>query len=208
MQTSPSKMPAPDLVDLMQDPGTGMASGPPGFLYQREAVEKRDEKHYVALFQGLPFQPFDFHGFKGNRRIVSYGWRYDYGVQRIRPAEALPAWLEPLQQVAARLMGVAASELRHALVTEYAPGAGIGWHRDKPMFERVAAFSFLAPCPLRFRLRQDKAWLRHTILVQPRSLYVLSGAARESWEHSIAPLDAPRYSVTFRNFRPDAKIPV
>jgi alkylated DNA repair dioxygenase AlkB len=194
-------MPAPDLVDLMQDPGTGMASGPPGFLYQREAVEKRDEKHYVALFQDLPFQPFDFHGFKGNRRIVSYGWRYDYGVQRIRPAEALPAWLEPLQEVAARLMGVAASELRHALVTEYAPGAGIGWHRDKPEFGEVIGISLLSATSLRFRLaRPGGGWQRRALTVAPRSAYLLQGAARHRWYHSIRPVETLRYSVTFRRY--------
>jgi alkylated DNA repair dioxygenase AlkB len=84
------------------------------------------------------------------------------------------------------------------LVSEYAAGAGIGWHRDKAVFGEVLAVSLLSPCRLRFRRRHGPGWERRTLEVRPRSLYILRGAAREVWEHSVPPLDALRYAVTFR----------
>ena len=85
-------------------------------------------------------------------------------------------------------------------MTEYAPGAGIGWHRDKPMFEDVVAISLLAPCTLRFRRARAKGWERMSVAVAPRSADLLRGPARHVWEHSVPPLEALRYSITFRNF--------
>jgi alkylated DNA repair dioxygenase AlkB len=90
--------------------------------------------------------------------------------------------------------------LEQILVTEYAPGASIGWHRDKPMFEDVIAISLLAPCILRFRRKQGDGWERASVGIGPRSAYRLRGPARREWEHSIPPLARLRYSVTFRNF--------
>jgi alkylated DNA repair dioxygenase AlkB len=91
--------------------------------------------------------------------------------------------------------------LQQILVTEYPPGAPIGWHRDKPMFQDVVAISFLAPCLLRLRRRVGNRWERRSLEIMPRSAYVLSGAVRNEWEHSIPPVSALRYSVTFRSLR-------
>jgi alkylated DNA repair dioxygenase AlkB len=113
----------------------------------------------------------------------------------------LPEFLLPLRERAAEVGGLAPDSLQQVLVTEYAPGAPIGWHRDKPMFQDVVAISFLAPCLLRFRCRLHDGWERRSLEVVPRSAYVLRGAARTEWEHSIPPLSALRYSVTFRNLR-------
>jgi alkylated DNA repair dioxygenase AlkB len=88
------------------------------------------------------------------------------------------------------------------MVTEYAPGAGIGWHRDRPTFENIVAVSFLAPCVLRRRRKTNEDWERRFARIEPRSAYLLSGAVRNSWQHSIAPMDVLRYSVTLRTFRP------
>ena len=113
----------------------------------------------------------------------------------------LPEFLLPLRERAAQVAGLAPESLQQVLVTEYAPGAPIGWHRDKPEFQDVVAISFLAPCLLRFRRRLRDGWERRSLDVMPRSAYVLRGAARTEWEHSIPPLSALRYSVTFRNLR-------
>ena len=162
----------------------------------------------MRQFELLPFKPFEFQGHLGNRRVVSFGFRYDYGGQRLRPAASMPAFLEPLKQIAASFSGQAADSFVHALVTEYAPGAGIGWHRDKPMFRNVVALSFLSPCRLRFRRRHGDRWTREASAVAPRSAYRLSGDARGVWEHSIPPMESLRYSVTFRDLEPGWAGPV
>jgi alkylated DNA repair dioxygenase AlkB len=174
---------------------------PPGFRYAPESLSAAEEQRFVARFETLPFQPFIFHGHLGNRRVVSFGYRYDYAAQRLREAEPMPDFLAPLADAAARFSGIAASGFHQALITEYAPGAGIGWHRDKPMFRDVVALSFLGDCVLRLRKRKDRGWDRVSVPVAARSAYRLSGPVREDWEHSILPMDRLRYSVTFRTLR-------
>ncbi len=173
---------------------------PQGFRYRDDALTEAEERGLVQHFESLPFKPFEFHGYLGKRRIVSFGWRYDYGARTAKPSEALPQFLVPLRQRAAALWNVGAEELQQALVTEYEPGAPIGWHRDKPEFGEVFAFSFLSPCRLRLRHKKGPSWERWAIDLQPRSAYRLSGPARHEWEHSIPPVEALRYSVTFRTF--------
>ena len=179
-----------------------------GFLYREDLFSAAEEAAFVRAFEALPFKPFEFHGHLGNRRIVSFGFRYDYGGRRLQTAPAMPDFLQPLKEVAASFSGLAADKFAHALITEYAPGAGIGWHRDKPMFRNVVALSFLSSCRLRFRRRAGERWRREDIRVAPRSGYRLSGDARSIWEHSIPPVDALRYSVTFRDFEPGYTGPV
>lgn len=178
-------------------------TAPDGFRYAPDQLSPAAEQHFVAKFQTLPFKPFEFHGYLANRRIVSYGYKYDYASRALRASEAMPDFLTPLRKIASQFSGIPSEKLEHALVTEYAPGAGIGWHRDKPMFEDVVAMSFLAPCLLRLRQRDRTGWKRKSIDILPRSGYLLHGAARREWEHSIVPMDVLRYSVTFRSFRSD-----
>lgn len=175
----------------------------PGFRYAADLFPSAAEQGFVATFRTLPFKPFEFHGYRGNRRIVSYGYRYDYADRALRKSEAMPDFLSRLREIASQFSGIAEDKLEQALVTEYAPGAGIGWHRDKPMFDDVVALSFLAPCVLRLRRQDGTGWQRRSIEIAPRSGYLLRGAVRSDWEHSIVPMEVLRYSVTFRSFRPD-----
>jgi alkylated DNA repair dioxygenase AlkB len=178
---------------------------PEGFVYRPDFLRGEEEAELVARLQPLPFAPFQFHGFEGNRRVVSFGWRYDFNEGGLKRAEPFPDWLRPLAARAAEFAGLAPGAFAHALLTEYAPGAGIGWHRDRPQFEDVVGVSLLSPCRLRFRLRQANGWTRATLIAEPRSAYLLRGPSRRSWEHSIPPLDALRYSITFRTFRDDVR---
>jgi len=175
---------------------------PVGFSYGDDVISPSEEQALVERFAALPFQPFEFHGYLGKRRVMSYGWRYDYAGGKLRPSDAVPPFLLLLRDAAAAFAGIPAASLEQILVTEYAPGAGIGWHRDRPMFEDIVAFSFLSPCTLRFRRKHADGWARAAQEVRARSAYVLRGEARRLWYHSIPPMDRLRYSVTFRNFAP------
>lgn len=176
-------------------------SMPTGFLHAEELIPPEQEQELVQAIAGLPFAAFAFHGHLGLRRTVSFGWHYDFAAEKLRRAEDIPPLLLPLRERAAGFAGLSAAALEQVLVTEYAPGAPIGWHRDKPVFGDVVGISLLAPCTLRFRRRAGSGWERHALRLAPRSAYLLRGPSRTEWEHSIPPLDALRYSVTFRTLR-------
>jgi alkylated DNA repair dioxygenase AlkB len=192
------RMPISSSVEQIELFGAAPAV-PAGFSYRDDVIKAPEERALVAAIAELPFKPFEFHGYLGNRRVVSFGWRYDYGVRAVQPAAPIPPFLLPLRQRAARFAGLAPESLEHVLVTEYAPGAGIGWHRDKAEFADVLAISLLAPCTLLFRHKAGAGWERAFRRIAPCSAYLLRGPARSEWEHSIPPLDRLRYSVTFRN---------
>ena len=113
----------------------------------------------------------------------------------------IPGWLKPLQACAAAFAGLEADDLAHVLLIRYDPGAGIGWHRDRPVFEHVVGVSLGAPAVMRFRRRAERGFERRSLPLPPRAAYHLSGEARHGWEHSIAPIEETRWSVTFRSLR-------
>jgi DNA oxidative demethylase len=178
---------------------------PEGLDYRADFLSEAEEQALAERMAGLPFREFEFHGFLGKRRTVSFGWHYSFDGSGLREAEAMPEWLLPLRDRAALWAGLEPNALEHALVTEYAPGAGIGWHRDRSVFEDVVGLSLLAPARLRFRRKAGETWERAALEAQPRSAYLLRGPARSEWEHSIPPLEALRYSITLRSFRPPAR---
>jgi alkylated DNA repair dioxygenase AlkB len=162
---------------------------PQGFKYWPEFLSREEERELVRLTEALPLESFQFHGFTGKRRVVSFGWRYDFNGRELRKADDMPPFLLPLREWAAARAGLGPSDFQHVLVTEYAPGAGIGWHRDKAVFDEVVGISLLAACDFRFRRKKGNTWERATVRTEPRSAYLLSGAARTEWEHSIPALD-------------------
>jgi alkylated DNA repair dioxygenase AlkB len=177
---------------------------PEGFQHKDGIVSADQERTLIASVERLPFREFEFRGFLGKRRTVSFGWRYDFNVRELQEAEEIPSFLLAIRQKAAAFAGITQSRLQHALVTEYAPGATIGWHRDRPEFEDVIGISLGAPCLFRLRRKNGKRWERASIELQPRSAYLLRGPARWDWQHSIPPVDKLRYSITFRSF-PESK---
>jgi alkylated DNA repair dioxygenase AlkB len=174
---------------------------PEGMRYRPEVIGAADEAALLACVRALPFRAFEFHGYTGKRRVVSFGWQYDFAGRQLRQAPDIPAFLLPLRATAAAFAELPPEALQQALVSEYGPGAGIGWHRDKPVFGQVVGISLLAPCVFRFRRAAEDTWQRMNLTVEPRSAYLLNGAARWAWEHSIPPVSALRYSITFRTLR-------
>ncbi len=172
---------------------------PDGFRYAPDLITPDEERELLEHIRLLPFRQFEFQGYTGKRRVVSFGWKYDFNERKLEPRDDIPDFLVPLREKAAAFAQIPAIDLQQALVTEYDVGAPIGWHKDKAVFGDVIGISLLSAVP--FRLRRDIGgkWERVTITAEPRSIYLLRGPSRTEWEHSIPPVETLRYSVTFRN---------
>jgi alkylated DNA repair dioxygenase AlkB len=142
----------------------------------------------------LPFREFEFHGFLGKRRIVSFGWRYDFNGGGLQKTDDMPDFVTTVRRKAA-------PELQQVLITEYRPGAAIGWHKDRSVFGEVVGISLLSACTFRLRRRRGASWQRASIRLEPHSAYLLKGPARTDWQHSIPAVEELRYSLTFRNLK-------
>lgn len=171
---------------------------PEGFRYQRDAVPKEMQDELLREIPKLSFKAFDFHGFEGKRRVVSFGWKYDFDLAALRKADDIPSFLLPSREFAAEFAGLSSHRFQQVLVSEYDIGAPIGWHRDKAVFGVVVGVSLLSACTFRLRRRIGGKWDRVSVTAEPGSIYMLSGPSRTLWEHSIPPVDRLRYSITFR----------
>jgi alkylated DNA repair dioxygenase AlkB len=188
----------PTLFDVAQ---TVPPRTPEGLVYRPDFLSRDEEAELAAWLATLPFAAFQFRGFEGRRRVVSYGWQYDFTRSHLLKADDIPDELLAVRARAAKLAGHRPEELQQVLLNEYQPGAPIGWHKDRPIFAEVVGISLLAPCTFRFRRRADSGFERTSVNLEPRSAYLLSGPARSVWEHSIPPVAEHRYSITFRNFK-------
>lgn len=172
---------------------------PDGFRYQPDFLSREEESFLLKNLQGLPFKEFEFQGFKGKRRVVSFGWRYDFNGGGLSKTEDMPGFLAYTRVKAERFAALTPGKLQHVLVTEYSEGAAIGWHKDRSVFGDVVGISLLSPCTFRFRKKAGAKWERRSLIAEPRSVYLLRGPSRSEWEHSIPSVDSQRYSLTFRN---------
>jgi len=173
----------------------------PGLSIRPDIVSPEEEQVLAGRIDAAPLEPFRFQGFTGKRLTASYGWRYDFDTARFAETEPLPDWLLPIRDRAAGFARLRPDALVHALLIRYDPGAEIGWHRDRPVFEQVVGVSLGAAAVMRFRRRHGTKFERRSIPLAPRAAYHLTGPARWEWEHSIAALDQTRWSITFRSLR-------
>lgn len=171
----------------------------PGLATHEGVLSAAEESMLIAQIDAVELEPFRFQGWTGKRLTRSFGWTYDFDRASFAPSEPLPDWLMPLRERAAAFARLDVASLVQALVIRYDPGAGIGWHRDRPVFEHVVGISLGNEATMRFRRRTPSGFERRSVPLAPRSIYHLSGEARHDWEHSIAPLAVPRWSVTFRS---------
>ena len=169
-----------------------------GLEYRDEFITRDEEGGLIRQLEAMDLAPFRFHGWTGNRKTQSFGWRYDFDDASFTPTEPIPQWLQPLRAKAAALADVASEDIVHVLAARYDPGAGIGWHKDRSVFDKVVGVSLGSPAVLRFRQRDGSSFKRFSLPVEPRSAYLLSGEARQEWEHRIVPGEELRFSITFR----------
>jgi alkylated DNA repair dioxygenase AlkB len=174
------------------------AEMPDGLTYRPGFLPAEEERALIARMAELPFRPFEFQGFLGKRETVSFGWSYRFDGSGLAEAGPIPDWLLPVRDRAAAFADLAPGALEHALLIRYGEGAGLGWHRDRPVFGDVIGISLRSPAPLRFRRKRGAKWQRFTLTAEPRSIYLLRGPSRSEWEHSIPPVETLRYSITFR----------
>jgi alkylated DNA repair protein (DNA oxidative demethylase) len=178
-----------------------LAGAPEGLLFEAAIMTPEEEATFLDTVKALPFGPFRMHGVDAKRRVVRFGLHYVAGEAAMTPAADFPISLEPLRSRAAANIGIPVGILSESLVTEYAPGAGIGWHRDSPPFGIVAGISLGGNCRMRFQCGEGKRRQTWAFELPPRSLYVMTGSAREEWQHSIPPVKESRWSITFRTLK-------
>lgn len=167
---------------------------------QAELVDMSEEQMLIERIDASGLTPFRFQGWTGKRLTTSFGWAYDFEVGQPMAATPIPDWLLPFRERAANLAKMDPSELIQALLIRYDPGAGIGWHRDRPVYGHVLGLSLGTAAVMRFRRRRAGGFERASAPLDPRGAYHLSGPARYDWEHSITEMDRPRWSITFRSF--------
>ena len=184
-------------------------------MYQADFITAEEEQQLLRCFSRLHFRPFQYLNYSAKRRVVVYGWDYDFTSHKTSEIDAIPDFLHPLRAKTAAFLKLASERFVEAVIHEYPPGAPIGWHRDVPQFEIVAGISLLSSCRMRFRPYETKSTTSTkpgpgapstrlksiSFILEPRSLYILSGDARWKWQHSIPEVESLRYSITFRTLR-------
>ena len=180
----------------------GTVERPEGLVYEEDFVTEAEEEELLRFLDELDFHEVVMRGQTARRTVRHYGFDYGYESWQLTPTDPLPEELSNLRARAAALVGVEPEELAEILVSRYPADAGIGWHRDAPMFgSAIVGVSLGAPAPLRFQRGKRAERRVFELEVAPRSAYVLSGEARSAWQHSIPPTDALRYSITYRTVR-------
>jgi len=171
----------------------------PGLQMAANLVTVDEERALIAAIDACNLMPFRFQGWEGKRLTTSFGFDYDFDSQRLSRADPIPDWLLPIRSRVAAFAGVDPDTLVQALLIRYDPGAGIGWHRDRPIYEHVLGLSLGEPATMRFRRRKpDGGFERRSVPLQPRAAYHMSAEARYDWEHSIVEMARTRWSITFR----------
>jgi alkylated DNA repair dioxygenase AlkB len=201
---SPTAVEPDAQLPLFEAPAQLPAGLPEGLRYERDFLTLDEERELVRRIRALPLEAAMYKGYAARRRVASFGGRFDYDANRLEPSAGLVEELHPLRERVASWLGVTPAALVHVLVAEYAPGTPLGWHRDVPDFEDVVGVSLGGEATMRFRPYPPTQPKRSDIVrvtLEPRSIYLLRGIARWRWQHSVAPTEALRWSITFRTAR-------
>lgn len=177
------------------------AALPAGFVLIPEFLTIDEEACLQDFIKGLDFREFQMRGVTAKRRVLQFGWHYSFESFELTPAAPMPGIFSFVRERAASVAAIPPEDFAEVLVTEYRPGAGIGWHRDAPPFGIVAGVSLAGKCRMRFQRGAGTERQIAAIELQPRSMYLLTGEARTKWEHTIPATKELRYSITFRTLR-------
>jgi alkylated DNA repair dioxygenase AlkB len=178
---------------------------PSGFVYRPDFLTKEEECDLIGYLEDLPLRhAMDGEGRIARRRVMNFGWSYDFDKGKLIEGSALPAWLTSTARKIAKWLDIPQKCVVEALVTEYPPGSAIGWHRDNESFEHIIGISLSGWCRLRLRpiysrLHRARSIRDVTSLdIEPRSAYLMQNDARWLFQHSVPAVEGLRYSITFR----------
>jgi alkylated DNA repair dioxygenase AlkB len=184
---------------------------PDGFRYLEAFLSVDEERELLGVIARVEFSQVEMRGGIARRRTAHYGWTYGYTARQTDPGPPIPEFLLAVRARAARWAELDPESLAEALITEYPPGAPIGWHRDAPMFGDVIGISLASACRMKFRpyvspqdltgRARSPRRTTHALDLAPRSIYLMRGIVRRDFEHSIPPVERLRYSITFRTMR-------
>ena len=177
----------------------------PGLGIRFDAITEPEERDLIAGIEEIDLPHFQFQTWLSKRKTRSFGWLYDFRDASFGPTEPIPQFLQPLKAVAAEFAGVPSADIVQVSVIHYEIGAGIGWHVDRPELDAVIGISLGSEAAMRFRRRKERGFERASVTLPPRSIYLLDGEVRYEWEHSIAPVTTPRWSITFRGLSEKGK---
>lgn len=192
---------------------------PNGLVYRPHFITPAEEEVILAYIENLPLEhaTHTVHTAKedlvvaARRRHMGFGWGWDYRRHKLISGEPLPRFLQGLQKKIAKWLQIEPARVAEALINEYSPGAAIGWHVDNEGFEKIVGVSLGGWCKMRFRPlkkingRKDPADVV-SLELEPRSAYIMQGPVRHHWQHSVAPVVAMRYSITFRTLPPLTRV--
>ncbi|MCY4458077.1 MAG: alpha-ketoglutarate-dependent dioxygenase AlkB, partial [Acidimicrobiaceae bacterium] len=161
-----------------------------------------------------------------SRRVMHFGYKYDYTSRMLDESALIGPLPEWLQQLAQKVRETASEKAQQrlepdqpfdqAIINEYDPGQGIAAHIDRDCFGPIiATVSLRSAINMDFYQKStdksaDKSTEKsHIQRVEERSLIVLQDAARNEWSHEIKKRKSdpwqgqkikrsPRISITFR----------
>jgi len=175
---------------------------PPGLVYEPTLISPVEERALLGHLATLDFVCARHKEWTARRRVARFGGQFDFSRNELVEAAPAPAFLQAVRERIAAWCEIAPEEFRHVLVSEYAPGTPLGWHRDAPCFEAVAGLSVAGVARMRWRPCSAQPNPRAAVLdLAPRSAYIMRGPSRWDWQHAISPTKVLRYSITFRTLR-------
>lgn len=183
----------------MSDAGNIGGAVPPGLKLAREIMTPAEEQGLIALIEasGLSYYAMDPDNPRSSK---SYGWKYDFRNDSFVPCEPIPEGFRPICEKAARFANVEPEDFAECLLNRYEPGAIIQPHSDKPVWEHIIGISLGSAETMTFSKPSDAAQADIDIVLEPRSMFLLSGEARHVYHHSLPPVKSMRWSITLRTF--------
>lgn len=173
----------------------------PEFPYIPEFLSTVEEEMLLKQLSQLAWKEVKMHGIIAKRRVIHFGLDYEYNTRSVKLTTPIPNYLKKFLQRAASFLTVGSEAIKEILITEYPPGAGIGWHRDAAVFgDKVFGISLLNPCVMKFKPYKNGSEI-YKITLEPRSAYIIQDNLRWDWLHSISPVKKLRYSITFRTLK-------